>query len=131
MPALDARLIVDPWAVKIEAVSYLGVWRNTGVFLRIVRQHASRNRTLNAAFKAASATGRSFGRVAHQLWLEVVGTVFLAMSVFGASAFVREYAKYHSGRATPGRLMIALCFTITFGWFGLTSFLRVRKKVSK
>jgi hypothetical protein len=120
--------IVAPQAVKIEAVNYLAMWRKVGVFMRIAREQAARNRTLNAMFKAAGATARSFGRIARQLWLEVTGTVFLAMAAFGAIALTREYMKFHTGHATAGRIVIAVCFTATFAWFGLSSFLRVRRK---
>ena len=120
--------IVAPQAVKIEIVNHLEVWRKTGVLLRVTRDYARRNRMLNAAYKATAATARSFGHIAHVLWLEVTGTVFLAMAVFGAGAFVHEYIKFHAGRATAGRLAIAVCFTLTFGWFGLSSFWRVMRK---
>jgi len=70
----------------------------------------------------------SFGNAMHQLWLEVTGTVFLCMAFFGAVALVREYTKYSSGHTTTGRLAIMTCFTLTFAWFGLSSFLRVRRK---
>jgi len=74
-------------------------------------------------------TGRSLGRVLHQLWLEVTGFVFLAMAAVGAMAGVREYGKYQSGHANgPGRLLLAICFTLSFAWFGLTSFWRVKRK---
>jgi len=74
-------------------------------------------------------TGRSIGRVLHQLWLEVTGFVFLAMAAVGAMAGVREYGKYQSGHANgPGRLLLAIGFTISFTWFGLSSFWRVRRK---
>jgi hypothetical protein len=74
-------------------------------------------------------TGRSVGRVLHQLWLEVTGFVFLAMAAVGAMAGVREYGKYQSGHANgPGRLLLAICFTISFAWFGVSSFWRVRRK---
>jgi len=70
----------------------------------------------------------SFGHAMHQLWLEVTGTIFLSMALFGAVALVREYTKYTSGHTTTSRLAIMACFTLTFGWFGLSSFLRVRRK---
>jgi hypothetical protein len=77
---------------------------------------------------AVRTTARSFGRALHQLWLEVTGTVFLAMAAFGGMAGVREYMKYAAGRARAGRVAIAICFTLTFAWFGLSSFWRVRRK---
>jgi hypothetical protein len=50
------------------------------------------------------------------------------MAAFGGIAGVREYTKYAAGRATAGRVAIAVCFTLTFAWFGLSSFWRGRRK---
>jgi hypothetical protein len=86
-------------------------------------------RTGAALLAGIRATARSYGRVLHQLWLEVTGFTFLAMAAVGAMAGVREYGRYQSGHATgPGRLVLAACFTISFAWFGLSSFWRVRRK---
>jgi hypothetical protein len=94
----------------------------------MVRENARQYRTLNALLAGVEATFRSFGNVAHQLWHEVMGTLFLAMALFGAVALVREYTNYHAGRTTAGRVAIAICFTLAFGWFGLSSFWRVRRR---
>ena len=91
-------------------------------------QQAGRSRTFSAVMSGVRTTAQSFGRAAHQLWLEVTGTVFLAMAAFGGIAGVREYMKYAAGRTTAGRVAIAVCFTLTFAWFGLSSFWRVRRK---
>jgi len=53
--------------------------------------------TRGAGRDAASA--RSFGRVLHQLWLEVTGFTFLAMAAVGAMAVIRDMAG--TSRATP------------------------------
>jgi hypothetical protein len=66
--------------------------------------------------------------VLHQLWLEVTGLVFLVMSVSGAGAVAHEYAKYQAGNTGFGRVALAICFTVTFLWFGVSSFWKVRKK---
>jgi hypothetical protein len=126
----DSRVcvIVAPKAVKIEAVSQISTLRKMGVALRVVRGMAGRSRRINAAMSAVRATARSFAHIVHLLWLEVTGTVFLAMAAFGGIAFVREYTKYTAGRATAGRLAIAVCFTLTFAWFGLSSFWRAGRK---
>src|SRR5271169_3137024 len=88
-----------------------------------------RSRTGKAVLSGIRATARSFGRVLHQLWLEVTGFTFLAIAAIGAITGFHEYGKYHSGQETgPGRLVLAICFTISFAWFGLTSFVRVRRK---
>ena len=91
-------------------------------------QHAKRSRTVRAATSAAATTARAFGRVLHQLWLEVTGVIFLIMALSFAGATVKEYGKYHAGQAGPGRVAVAICFTLAFGWFGVSSFWRVKKK---
>lgn len=95
---------------------------------RVAGHQAGRNRTVKAAWNAVRGTTRSIRNVMHQLWLEVMGVIFLVMAMTFASGAVREYAKYHSGQAGPGRFWLAILFTVTFGWFGLSSFWRVRKK---
>jgi len=120
--------IVAPQAAKIEAVSKVSTWQKLGVVARVAGQLARRSRTLNAVMGGVRATVRAFGHALHQLWLEVTGTLFLAIAAFGALALVREYMKYEAGRTTAGRVAIAVCFTLTFAWFGLSSFWRVKKK---
>jgi hypothetical protein len=87
------------------------------------------NRMARALLAGFRATARSFGRVLHQLWLEVTGFTFLAIAGIGAMAGMREYGKYQSGHAAgPGRLVLAVCFTVSFTWFGLSSFWRVKRR---
>jgi hypothetical protein len=50
------------------------------------------------------------------------------MAGLGGVALAHEYAKYQAGRVGSGRVVIAICFTVTFAWFGVTSFWRVKKK---
>jgi len=120
--------IVAPETVKIEAVSKVSTARKLGVVARVVKDQAKRSRTVRAMGQAASTTGRAFGRVLHQLWLEVTGIVFLIMALSFAGASVKEYGKYHAGQAGLGRVAIAICFAVTFAWFGVSSFWRVKKK---
>jgi hypothetical protein len=54
----------------------------------------------------------------------VIGTLFLAMAAFGFIAIIREYMKYSAKQTTASHVAIAICFTLAFGWFGLSSFLR-------
>ena len=91
-------------------------------------QQAKRSRTVRAATRAAATTAKAFGRVLHQLWLEIAGVVFLIMALAFAEATVREYGKYHAGQAGFGRVVVAICFTVAFAWFGVSSFWRVRRK---
>ena len=50
------------------------------------------------------------------------------MALSFAGATVREYEKYHAGGVGFGRIAITVGCTLTFGWFGLSSFWRVRRK---
>jgi hypothetical protein len=124
----QACAIVAPEAVKIEAVSKVSAARKLGVVARVAGQQVKRSRTARAETQAVSATARSFGRVLHQLWLEVTGLVFLVMAASGGFAAAKEYAKYEAGRAGLGRVVVAICFTVTFAWFGVSSFWKVRQK---
>src|ERR1022692_4056445 len=98
------------------------------VATRVMAQQAHRSRTFGAVTKAVRATASHFGRVLGQLWLEVTGFVFLSLAGIGVIAFVRAYAKYQAGHATSSRVVLAMCFTGLFGWFGVSSFWRVRKR---
>jgi hypothetical protein len=120
--------IVAPEAVKIEAVIKASTLRKLGVAARIVGQQAGRNRTLNAVMIGARTTGRSLGRAAHQLWLEITGLFFLIMALSFAGATVKEYEKYHAGGAGFSRIAITIGCTLTFAWFGLSSFWKARRK---
>ena len=96
---------------------------------RAAAQPRERSRMGSAVRAGMRATVLAFGRVLHQLWLEVTGFTFLAMAGIGAMAGIREYGKYQSGHAAgPGRLLLAVCFTVSFTWFGLSSFWRVKRK---
>jgi len=109
-------------------VSKVSTARKLGVVARVATQQAKRSRTVRAATGAVAATARAFGRVLHQLWLEVTGVIFLIMALSFAGATVKEYGKYHAGQAGVGRVALAICFTLTFAWFGVSSFWRVKRK---
>ncbi len=95
---------------------------------RVAAQQAGRNRTLGAAVKAGRVTLASFGRVLHLLWLEVVGFFFLSFAVIGCVALVREYPKYQAGKVGAAKIIAPACFMVLFAYFGVSSFLRTRKK---
>jgi hypothetical protein len=109
-------------------VNKVSTLRKLGVVARVAGQQAGRSRTFSAVMSGVRTTGRSFGRAAHQLWLEVTGVIFLILALSFAGASVKEYEKYHAGAAVGSRLAAAICFTITFAWFGLSSFWRARRK---
>jgi hypothetical protein len=103
--------------------------RKIGIAAQILARHAGHSRTGSALIKGARVAGRSFGRVGHQLWLEVTGFTFFVLAFIGGLAGFREYSKYQAGQSEGlGRVILAACFTLTFAWFGLSSFWRVRKK---
>ena len=106
----------------------LSTFRKMTILARVVSQSAGRNRTVSAVVKGFRASAAHFGRVLHQLWLEVTGFVFLALAFIGAIAFFREFARYQAGQTTTGRVVVAIVFTLTFVWFGVSSFWRVWKK---
>jgi hypothetical protein len=99
------------------------------LIFRVATEWLERSRMGGALVAGFRATARSFGHALHQLWLEVTGFTFLALAGVGAISGVREYMKYQSGHASgPGRLMLAVCFTVSFTWFGLSSFWRAKRK---
>ena len=102
--------------------------RKLSIMARIAAEHAGRTRSVRAVLNGVRTTATHFGRVLHQLWLEVTGFVFLALAFIGAGAFFREYARYQARQTTPGRVAVAIIFTLTFAWFGASSFWRVWKK---
>jgi hypothetical protein len=111
-------MAADQWAKKIK------------LYFRAAIKTMERSRTGRAVLAAVLATSRSYGKVARQLWLEVTGFTFLVMAAVGVMAGVREYGKYQAGHASgPGRLILAVCFTVSFAWFGLSSFWRVKRRV--
>ena len=115
-------IMIDSQVMKKIALTFRAA-------LNVVVNTVERSRSGRAVLAGIRQTAHSFGRVLHQLWLEVTGFTFLAMAGVGAMAGMREYGKYQSGHATgPGRLALAICFTVSFTWFGLSSFWRVKRR---
>jgi hypothetical protein len=108
-------------------MSSLSTARKAGIVARVAGRQVSRTRTFGAIIKAGRATFSHFRRVIGQLWLEVTGFIFLALAGIGVLAFLREYAKCQAGQGA-GRASLAAGFTLLFGWFGVSSFWRVRKR---
>jgi hypothetical protein len=110
-------MLVKRWSAKIKS------------FFRAAVVVLEGSRTGIAVLAGVLASSRSLGRVLHQLWLEVTGFTFLAMAAVGAMAGIREFGKYQAGHTSgPGRLVLAICFTVSFAWFGITSFWRVKRR---
>ncbi|MBV8476515.1 MAG: hypothetical protein JO249_14555 [Acidobacteria bacterium] len=95
---------------------------------RLSSRYAGQNRWLRAGLRGLKVTAASFRRVLGILWLEVTGFVFLTLAAIGGLAFTREYAKFEAGKAGSGRALLAVCFTLVFAWFGVTSFWRARRR---
>jgi 1,4-dihydroxy-2-naphthoate octaprenyltransferase len=109
-------------------VNKVSTAQKLGVVARVATQQAKRSRTVRALTGAVTTTVRAVGNVLHQLWLEVTGLVFLLIAASGAAAWAHEYAKYQAGKVGFGRVAVAICFTLMFAWFGLSSFWRVKQK---
>lgn len=102
--------------------------RKLGIAARIAGQQVKGSRTYTAVLKGAKATLGHFGKVAHQLWLEITGFLFLAFAGVGLVALVREFVAFHAHRSTSGHVAIAAGFTLVFGWFGVSSFWKARSR---
>jgi hypothetical protein len=102
--------------------------RKVGIAARIAGQQVKRTRTYGAVSSGIRATLGHFGGVLHQLWLEITGFVFLAFAGAGAVALVREFRSFHAGTTPSSHLAAAAGFTLVFGWFGISSFWRARKR---
>jgi len=99
-----------------------------GIVTRVATRQIRQTRTFAAVMRAGKTTAAHWIRALGQLWLEVTGFVFLALAAIGVLAFFREYTRYHAGHASLGRVWLALGFSLLFGWFGLSSFWRVKKE---
>jgi hypothetical protein len=102
--------------------------RKLGILARVAGRQVGKSRWVTAIGNGLHVTARSFGRVLGILWLEVTGFVFLCLSGIGGLALAREYAKYQAGNVGPSRVILAVGFTATFAWFGVSSFWRARRK---
>jgi hypothetical protein len=96
--------------------------------LRVAGRKTGENRWVRAIYSAGSVTAKTFARVLHVLWLEVAGLFFLLLAFVGAAAAVREYHHYLAGTARIGKIYVAVAFALMFGYFGVSSFWRSRRK---
>ena len=95
-----------------------------GIAARVAGRQVRKTRTFGAVVQAGKLTAARWAQALGQLWLEVTGFVFLALAGIGVLAFWREWAK-HSGTA---RLAVAAGFAVLFGWFGVSSFWRIKRQ---
>ena len=102
--------------------------RIAGLAARVFGQQVKQSRAYGAVMNGAKTMFSHFGLALRQLWLEVTGFVFLAFAGIGLVFLVREYSAYHAGRGTSGRIAEAAGFALVFGYFGLSSFWKARRK---
>jgi hypothetical protein len=119
---LYAGTLLKSFMMKVSTL------KRFGAIARVAGRKAGKTRMAGAIWRGLRVTGSSFGRVLGILWLEVTGFVFLCLSGIGALALAREYTKYQAGQVGSARLILAVCFTVTFAWFGVSSFWRARHK---
>jgi hypothetical protein len=102
--------------------------RKLGIAARIFGEQVRQTRAFGAVMNGAKTMLSHFGIALRQLWLEVTGFVFLAFAGIGVVFLFREYSAYHAGRGTSGRIAEAAGFALVFGWFGVSSFWKARRK---
>ena len=69
-------------------------------------------------------------RMAQELFHEVMGFVFFALTlffIFGRQGLIRTYQDLGSEPGAWGRLLVVGFFVLLFGGFGVSSFLRARR----
>src|SRR5262245_51860873 len=109
-------------------MAHISTARKLTILARIAGRRMEQTRTFSAVLGGARTAAVHLGKVLGQLWLEVTGFVFLAIAAIGATASWREYSRYQAGTVGAGRLVIAILFTLMFAWFGISSFLQVKRK---
>ena len=98
-----------------------------GSAVRVLRDKDQSKRLFKGFLAGGWAFLRSVGKVAHMLFLEVTGFIFVCFATVGGFAAFREYKKYAAGETGPGHVIVAGLFTLMFAYFGLTSFWKARK----
>jgi hypothetical protein len=98
--------------------------RKTVLIGRALARMGANSNTARAGLSAARIAGKAAARSAHVLWLEVTGFFFASFSVIGAGATWREYT-HHAGNA---KILAAAAFSLLFGYFGVTSFAKARRR---
>jgi hypothetical protein len=107
--------MVTKWGTRASAVAR-------------VAGRTRQGRIAGAVLRGLEATGRSFARVLHLLFLEVTGFLFLCIGVIGGFASWREYQNMQGHPEFRYKFVVAVVFTLMFLWFGVTSFWRARRK---
>ena len=69
-----------------------------------------------------------FFKTLRQLWLEVIGGIFLALGILFVLAAIQEYRKYVTSPGLgTGRFLLVLLSSVVMLFFALESFWKARK----
>ena len=96
--------------------------------LRVAGTKTGENRFVRAIYKAGSVTVQSTARVLHVLWLEVTGLFFVGLAFVCGAAAVREHHRQLAGTGSGGKMLLAWGLAALFGYFGVSSFWRSRRR---
>jgi len=102
--------------------------RGAAALARVGSRMAGGGRVLSALGAGVRAALGSFRKAAHALWLEITGVFFLLFVAVGVGATWREYGAWTAGQIGPWKVLLAVCFTVLFAYFAVTSFWRSRRK---
>lgn len=96
--------------------------------LRVAGTKTGENRLVRAVYRAGSVTMQNTARILHILWLEVTGLFFLVLAFVCGAAAVREHHRQLAGAGSGGKMLLACVIAVMFGYFGVSSIFRSRKK---
>jgi len=113
----------------MSQVSRVARWgRGAAALARVGSRMAGQSRLLGALGAGARGALGSLRKAAHGLLLEVTGVFFILFVVIGAGATWRAYGAWSAGKIGPGKMVLAVCFTVLFAYFAVTSFWRSHRK---
>jgi hypothetical protein len=111
-----------------DRVAGQGFGKTGRALMRVAGTKTGENRLVRAIYRAGSVTAQNTGRVVHILWLEVTGMFFLVLAFVCGAAAVREHHRALAGTGSQGKMMLAWVLAAMFGWFGVSSFFRSKKR---
>jgi len=113
----------------MSQISRVARWgRGAAALARVTSRMAGQSRLLGALGAGVRGALQSFRKAAHGLFLEVMGVFFVLFVLVGAGATWRTYGAWSEGKIGPGKVVLAVCFTVLFSYFAVTSFWRSRRK---
>lgn len=113
----------------MSQISKVARWgRGAAALARVGSRMAGQSRLLGALGAGARGALQSFRKAAHGLFLEITGVFFVLFVVVGVGATWRAYIAWSAGKIGPGKLLLAVSFTVVFSYFAVTSFWRSRRR---